>query len=133
MLVSSVQSQKLAYPMVLRLLGSVAFVIPVHPIKAAPQRLVTPSPITTVLILSLYDSQGLSAISPVPVMVRTPASSSFQVMLSPQLPLWTVFVANALAGSRENTISSASMRLNVFFFISFLLSCLVFPVLWLIS
>ena len=120
--VSLVQLLKALRPIIVTLLGMLISESAEQPQNAPSMMLVTPSPITMLLISKQYgDSHGWLVISPVPVMVRTPSSSNVHVRFSPQVPLWTTFAAKALAGSRENTISSASMRPKVFFFIFFLL------------
>ena len=78
--------------MLVTLLGIVTLVREGQSKKALEPMLVTPDLISTVFILSLYVSHdesvlvGLSVISPVPLIVSVPFSSSDHVRLSPHLP-----------------------------------------------
>ena len=94
---------------------------PVQPWKALLQRLVIPFSILMDVMDALEAYHGgrfsyeYSVISPVPEMVSSPAAVSFQVRLSPQLPLWSARAApqasRAISAVRTGMIHSLRFML----------------------
>ena len=63
-----------------------------------------------------YLLKSLLSISPVPLIVSVPSSSSVQVTFSPQVPL---VAADATSGTNAQSMDNARTMLKNFFFICF--------------